>query len=386
LRVLYVNHTATVSGAERSLLDLLGALPAEVSATLAAPPGTLSELARGRGVPVRPIQGTAGSLRMHPVHTPTALAQMALAAVQVRRAAAALGVDVVHANSIRAGIVCALARAQAGTVVHIRDCLPPGRVTAATMRLIGAAASIVVANSAYTARWVRAAAPGANVEVVHNAVDLARFDPARIDRAAARAAIGAAEPTLLLGVVAQLSPWKGQDTAIEALARLLAQGVDAHLALIGTARFVAGATRFDNNAYVRDLRALAVERGVAERVLWLGEREDVAELIAALDLLLVPSWEEPFGRAVTEAMALEVPVLATEIGGPAEILAGGQGGILLPPREPVAWARAAAELAGDPSRRASLGRLGRDRAVAEFGLARHVEAMLGVYGRAQRSG
>jgi L-malate glycosyltransferase len=383
VKVLYVNHTATVSGAERSLLDLLGALPGEVSGTLATPTGTLSRMAGERGVPVRAIRGTAGSLRMHPLHTPKALAEMAIAAVQVRRAAARLNVDIVHANSIRAGIVCALARPAAATVVHVRDCLPPGAATSATMRLIAATATTVVANSEYTARWVRTVARNARTEVVYNGVDLARFDPARVDRSAVRAALGVADSTVLLGVVAQLSPWKGQDIAIETLARLREAGIDAQLALIGTARFVASSTRFDNEAYVRDLRALAGERRVADRILWLGEREDVAELVGGLDMMLLPSWEEPFGRAVIEAMALEVPVLATEVGGPAEILAGGRGGILLPPREPDAWAGAAIELARDASRRAALGGLGRERAERDFALPRHVESVLEVYREAR---
>ena len=61
---------------------------------------------------------------------------------------------------------------------------------------------------------------------------------------------------------------------------------------------------------------------------FLGEREDVPELIRALDILLLPSWEEPFGRALIEAMALEVPVIATSVGGPAEILDDGREGFL----------------------------------------------------------
>jgi len=382
LRILYVNHTATVSGGERSLLDLLGALPEEVQPTLAAPRGTLAELARGRGVPVREIRGTAGSLRLHPLHTPVALAEMALAAAQLRRAVAATGAELVHANSIRAGIVTALAGVAPPTVVHVRDCLPPGRASTATMRLIAARTSLLVANSRYTAATVTAAAPRARVEAVYNGVDEARFDPRRIDRAKLRAGLGdGAADQLLLGVVAQLTPWKGQDTAIRTLAALAAEGLDARLLLIGTARFVASATRYDNEAYVRELHELAGTLGVADRVLWLGEREDVAELIGALDMLLLPSWEEPFGRAVIEAMAMGVPVLATDLGGPAEILAGGRGGLLLPPRDAAAWGRAAAALAADPARRAELGRQGRERALADFTLGTHARAMAELYER-----
>jgi L-malate glycosyltransferase len=381
VRVLYVNHTATVSGGERSLLDLLTALPATVSPVLASPEGELASLARERGVPVETIHGTAGSLRLHPLHTSRALAEMALAARQVRRLAARSGAELVHANSIRAGIVCGLGRGAAPSLVHVRDCLPPGPLSTATMRLIAATATVVLANSRYTARSVLASAPAARVEVVYNAVDLARFDPERVDRESVRAGLGAGPACFLLGVVAQLTPWKGQDTAIRTLAALREAGVDARLLLIGTARFTDRATRYDNQSYVAELRTLATSLGVGERISWLGERDDVPQLIGALDLLLLPSWEEPFGRAVIEAMALGVPVLATDRGGPAEILEGGRGGLLLPPREASAWARAARELAADPARRARIGEEGRQRAAGEFGLGPHGAAVAALYER-----
>ncbi len=384
MRVLYVSHTAVVSGAERSLLDLLGALPADVQPLLAAPRGRLTQLAEQRGIATTQIRGTAGSLRVHPLHTPRALAEMALAGRQVRRAAARHRADVVHANSIRAGIVLALARLR-GTpaIVHVRDCLPPGRVSAATLRLIARTATRIVANSRYTAASVLAAAPGARIDVVHNPVDLQRFDPQAIDRRAARAGLGeaGADGRLLLGVVAQLSPWKGQDTAIEALALLVGEGVDAHLLLVGSAKFVARSTRFDNTDYVAGLHELVAREGLADRVWWLGEREDVPQLIGAMDGLLLPSWEEPFGRALIEAMALGVPVVATSVGGPAEIVEQGRQGYLVAPRRPGEWAQAIARLAQSPEAAAAMGRAGRERVRELFTIAHHVRATLDVYER-----
>lgn len=384
MRVIYANHTAEVSGAERSLLALVGALPDTVQPRLAAPRGRLSGDAERLGIPTTTITGTTGSLRLHPLHTPRALADMSAAALQVSRAARRHRTELVHANSIRAGIVLALARlSPAATVVHIRDCLPPSPVTTATMRLIAATATTLVANSEYTARWVRAAAPGACLEVVHNPVDLERWDPARIDRTRARAALGqAGERGLLLGVVAQLSPWKGQDTAIEALKLLREEDIDAHLLLIGSAKFVARATRFDNESYVAHLRKLVTDAGLDDRVSWLGEREDVPELVRALDVLLLPSWQEPFGRALIEAMALNVPVIATDVGGPAEIIEDGHEGYLVPPREPEAWAQALRRFAEDPKRGREIGRAGRRRVEREFTLERHVGRMLDVYDQA----
>ncbi len=384
MRILYVNHTAEISGAERSLLSLLGALPDSVQPRVAAPEGALQAAVEALGIPVTTITGTAGSLRLHPLHTPRAIAEMGLAAAQVRRAARRSGAELLHANSIRAGIVLGLARVpRVATVVHVRDCLPPGLMTTATMRLIVATATTIVANSQYTAHSVRAAVPSTPVEVVYNSVDLERFDPARIDRAGARARLDVM-PTdrLLLGVVAQLSPWKGQDTAIEALALLCREGIDAHLLLIGSAKFVARSTRFDNEAFLTRLRGMVADRGLEDRVSWLGEREDVPELMRALDVLLVPSWEEPFGRAVIEAMALEVPVIATNVGGPPEIIEHGREGFLLTPREPGIWADAIRILVESPDRGLEMGRAGRRRVQQAFTVDHHLARMLEVYERA----
>ena len=383
VNVLYVNHTEAISGAERSLLSLLAGLPREIAPLVASPRGRLAAAVEELGVPTLPIMGTAGSLRVHPLHTPVALAELSVAGAQVRRAAHGHRAEVVHANSIRAGIVLALAGPmRAAKVVHVRDCLPPGALSTATLRLIAASATAVVANSRYTAEAVRAVAPGARLQVIYNPVDLERFDPARIERARARAALGeAGARTLLLGVVGQLSPWKGQDTAIQALALLRARGIDAHLLLIGSAKFVARATRFDNRRYLARLHELVAREGLADRVSWLGEREDVPELVRALDALLLPSWEEPFGRALIEAMALGVPVIATNVGGPAEIVEDGREGFLLAPREPAAWAQAIAAIAADRERGLQMGRAGRRRVQQAFTVERHVADTLALYER-----
>jgi L-malate glycosyltransferase len=383
VKVLYVNHTAEVSGSERSLLSLLAALPPNVQARVASPPGALMQATERLGIPVTPITGTAGSLRLHPLHTPRALTDMSRAALQLRRAARRHHADVVHANSIRAGIELGLARVSpAGAVVHVRDCLPPGAMTKVTMRFIAATADAVVANSDYTANSVRASTPKAPLEVIHPALDLARFDPTGIDRAQARARLGPpGSRRVLLGVVAQLSPWKCQDTAIEALELLRERGVDAHLLLIGSAKFTAGSTRFDNETYVAGLRQLISGAGLEDRVSWLGEREDVPELMRALDALLLPSEEEPFGRALLEAMALEVPVLATNVGGPPELVRDGREGYLLAPREPAAWAEAAMRLIEQPEQAREMGRAGRRRVAEHFDIEHHVQATLALYER-----
>ena len=384
MKALYTNHVAAVSGSERSMLNLLGGLPANVQPLVACPQGSLMQAARELGVPVTPIVSTSGSLRLHPLHTPRAVAEMTVAARQIHTAARRFEAELVHANSIRAGIELALARVSpAASIVSIRDCLPPGGATVATMRLIARTATCVIANSRYTAELTRSYAPRARLEIVHPSIDVDAFDPARIDRANARARLGVAGTRrVLFGVVAQLTPWKGQDIAIEALRLLRERGVDAHLLLIGSAKFIARSTRFDNNAYVERLRQLITDAGLEDRVSWLGERSDVPELMRAMDALLLPSHEEPFGRALLEAMALEVPVLATNVGGPPELIRDGRDGYLLPPRDAAAWEQAIARVAEDPRLGRELGRAGRERVVKTFNIEDHVRAITDIYARA----
>jgi L-malate glycosyltransferase len=379
LNVLYVNHTSHVSGGERSLLTLLDGLPGEVEATVACPPGPLADAVRDQGVRWLSIPRVDGSLKLHPLHTPLAVASMARAAFAVGRHARAVGADLVHANSIRASLIALAATRLGGppTVAHIRDCLPPGRVSRVTRRLICSRSAVVLANSRYTAERFRVPGIATTVAVAHSPVDLARFDPDRVDRGAARAHLGLDDSTVALGVVAQLTPWKGQENAVRALALLRREVPDVRLLLAGSAKFVARATRFDNPTYVRRLHELVRELDLEQQVVFLGERQDVPELMRALDVLLVPSWEEPFGRTVVEGMAMGVPVAATAVGGPGEIIGSGEG-LLLPPREPQAWAEALQPLVEDRRRREAMGERGRESS-RRFAVTQHVQAVLGAY-------
>lgn len=380
MKVLYVNHTSQISGGERSLLTLLDALPAEVAAVAACPPGPLAEALRAARVSTHRLPGTSGSLRLHPWHTTRALAEMGRAALVLRRLAVRLGADLVHANTIRAGMVSALAARLGGppVVVHVRDCLPAGRATELTRRLVANAACLI-SNSAYTAQCFGAERAGALSRVAHSPVDMSRFDPALITREAARARLGLAAETPVLAVVAQLTPWKAQDDAVRALARLKESQPDVRLLLVGSTKFVARATRYDNRGYLRSLEELIAQLGVGREVLLLGEREDVPEILRAVDVALVPSWEEPFGRTMVEAMAMEVPVVATEVGGPAEVIRHGEHGLLLPPRDPARWAAELGRLIEQPELRRRMGRAGRLHATAEFSAQRHAERVVAAY-------
>lgn len=385
MRVLCVDHTGAVSGAQHSLLDLLiGLREQDVNVRLACPlTGPLAGRARSLGVPVDAIPGTDGSLKLHPRETPRALARMSVAAVCTARHARRMGAEVIHANSIRAGLLTVPAAriSSVPSVVHLRDRLPRSTVADVSLRLIATGAQIVAANSRYTADGVRAVSDRGHVRVVYNPVNLARFDRSAVNRIVARGRLGLAEDAFVTAVIGQITPWKGQIEAVETLARLRQKHPQARLLIVGEPKFVSAATRYDNRAYFAEIQRIVAAEGLEESVHLLGERADIPNIMSALDALLVPSWEEPFGRVVVEAMALGLPVVATSVGGPAEIIHDGVDGLLLAPRNPERWVNAISHLVDSPALRISLGEAATSRA-QDFALPNHVSAMRAIYNEA----
>jgi glycosyltransferase involved in cell wall biosynthesis len=365
MRVLYLNHTGEMSGAEHSLLTLLEGLPDGVSPVVACPRGPLKRATAAIGIPVEPVAGTHASLRLHPLRTPGAIGEMLSSGWRIRNIARRLGADLIHGNSIRAGLIAGMARRLGGppAVAAIHDQLPATRVSRLTQRTIAANLDMALACSQYVADPFEALGSGLRVRVVYNPIDLGRFDPTRISREEARSRLGFADTTVLLGVIGQITPWKAQDDAVRIVSQLKAGHPEIRLLLVGSPKFESA--RYDNQVYAHRLKELISSLGLQEEVLWLGEREDIPEILRALDIVLVPSWEEPFGMVVIESMAMELPVIATQAGGASEVVTPPKNGLLLPPRHPDVWAEAIADLAERPDERESMGRAARER-VAEF--------------------
>ena len=386
MRVLFLSHTGRMSGGERALLELLRGLPGEVSPVVATPPGALASALRQAGADVTTVPAAEGSLRLHPLHTPIAVAAIARSALAVGRIARREGADVIHANSIRSGLVAVLAHRLGAPppVVYVHDCLPDSRVANATRRAILRGAGVVLANSDHTAANFAAGLPRADVRTTYNGmidesgrlVELDGAEPPEREEARARLGL-AGEP--LLGVVAQITPWKGQDTAIDAIPAVRREHPGARLLLAGEAKFTGAGTRFDNRAHLERLRARVAELELADHVEFLGERRDALDVIAALDVLLAPSWEEPFGRTIVEAMSVGTPVVATSVGGPAEIVEDGLSGRLVPPRNAPRLAEAVLDLAADPDRRRRMAEEGRRAAATRFTLRAHAGDVIAAY-------
>lgn len=317
-------------GSDHALLRLLRSLPTAVAAHVAVPadPPLRPELeAAGATVHVVPMRRitTSGGLGwwiLYALGWPVAVGRLWCLGRRVRA-------DVVHTNSLHSwyGWAAALLLRRPH-VWHAREVVTQSGPALRLERLLTRRfATLVVAASDTVARQL----PEARVEVVLDDADRDAFQPARAG--AFRAGAGLADGTPLVVAASRLDTWKGLGVALDAWPEVRARRPDAVLAVAGAA--VAGKEQFADG-----LRRRAI---ATEGVLWLGERPDVADLLADADVVVALSTTpEPWGLSVVEALACGVPVVATELGGHVEILrlASPGAGLLVPPADAPATASA----------------------------------------------
>jgi glycosyltransferase involved in cell wall biosynthesis len=203
--------------------------------------------------------------------------------------------------------------------------------------------------------------PAAKIEVVYNAVDLARIEVEAPPGMRGELGGGGQGPLVL--TPARLDAQKGHRTLFEAIPQV----PDATFVLAGE-----GPER-------ERLEALAAQLGISDRVRFLGRREDVPELLAACDVFALPSLYEGSSLAVLEAMAAGIPIVSSAIGGTEELVEDGRSGLLVAPGDAEALAAALRRVLGDPGLRKSLAGHARER--VEAGLTREATAdqVTGVY-------
>lgn len=210
-------------------------------------------------------------------------------------------------------------------------------------------------------------APG-RIETIHNGVDTERHRPADDDRRRRmRSRLGYSDDDILFGSVGTLYWIKDPETLLQAAAEVCKRHPRAAFLWVGDGRLR------------QSLRAGAERMGLDGRVRYLGRRDDVADILAALDVFVLPSIIEGLSYSILEAMATGLPVVATRVGGNPELIRDGREGLLLPPRRPQQLAGALITLAGDIRLRRRLGAAGRRRVEERFSLRKMVDRYQGMY-------
>lgn len=220
--------------------------------------------------------------------------------------------------------------------------------------------------------------PAERIRRLYLGIDPAPYAP-RLEaagRAALRRELGVPEEAVAIGLPGRLTPGKGQEVWIEALARLVETRPELswHGVLIGGLTAEEGS----DEAHVAALRGSVAERCLESRITFTGFRRDLPRLFEGLDIVCVPSRNEAFGLTVIEAMAAGKAVIGSDSGAIPELL-DVETGRLAPPEAPAAWAEALAELAGDAGLRRRLGEAARRRVEKDFTLAAHVARLVEEY-------
>lgn len=190
--------------------------------------------------------------------------------------------------------------------------------------------------------------PAHKLHVLPNGIhagDFRQRDPQL--RAQLAASLGLAPDTQLVGFVGRLNWAKDLGTMVDAFARVHAQRKDVALVLAGE-----GSER-------GAVEAAIAQAGIGDRVFLLGDRNDIPQLLPAFSMFAMSSISEGYSIALLEACACALPIVATRVGGNAEIVADGVNGLVVPPRDPEALAAAMVSLLDDPQRAADMGHAGR---------------------------
>ncbi|MDQ7041458.1 MAG: glycosyltransferase family 4 protein [Rhodothermus sp.] len=347
LRVLFLDHSAALGGAELYLLDLAPAF-APPGKVLLLEEGPFYEKLRAAGIPVEVIAAPEKVRRVvreaGPSSALRAVPGLLRLAWQVARKARAF--DLIYANSQKALVVGSLAArmARRPLVWNLHDVLTTAHFSRLNIRLAVTLANqfgrLVIANSEASREAFRQAGGRLPVAVVPNGFDVQRFAPKPPEQIAAlRQALGLS-PGPVVGLFSRLAPWKGQHVLLEALAQL----PEVQALLVGEALFQ------EEQRYAQQLRERAAQDDLHGRVHFLGFREDVPLLLQLVDVVVHTSIApEPFGRVIVEGMLARRPVIATRGGGAVEIVRDGETGLLVPPGDVQALAAAIRHLLDHPA-------------------------------------
>jgi glycosyltransferase involved in cell wall biosynthesis len=203
--------------------------------------------------------------------------------------------------------------------------------------------------------------PPGLVGLIYNGVDVSRFCLPE-SRSTVRSALDLSPETVVLSMVGNLIPYKGHQDLLEALA-LASQTLQQDWRLLVIGR---------DDGIGQQLQAQAAALGLGDKIVFLGSRADVPQLLQASDVSLLCSHQEGFSNAILEGMAAGLPMIVTDVGGNAEAVLNGETGIVVPARDPAALAQAIARLVNDAGTRRTLGAAARERAISDFSIDRCV--------------
>lgn len=361
-RVLTVYHRAnTFGGSFNSVVDVLRHVDRQRfhPVTMVPGPGNCADLFRAMGLEVtfRAEHSGERSLRY--------LQALATFAWYLRRAHVAL-MYVSDYVTWRSAELVAARLLDIPRVVHVRSPREQGYADPELLH-----ASFIVGNSEATLAGLRRHVPADRLRVVYNFVDLDRF----ASGCDIRHQFFDGHPPVV-GFVGVFRPEKGIEYFMDMARVVHASHPDVRFLAVG------GDSAVEDQGWLDRMRQRATDLGIADVVCFTGSRDDIPDVMHSIDVLVVPSLNEGFGRVIVEAAAAAVPTVGANAAGIPEVIRDGTTGLLVPPRDGVGTARAVQALLDDPHRRRRLGEAARANAAEHFAPATQIAKLQGIWAEA----
>jgi glycosyltransferase involved in cell wall biosynthesis len=230
-------------------------------------------------------------------------------------------------------------------------------------KLILSRASVILANSKFVhAITIRTGLPRQKISTIYNGVDLTRFDIKDHEITNLRTQLGVPKGKLVIGFVGRLGSERKNELLVYKLVGELNQRFQ------GITCLVLGGSYDGKDKTFNRCKTDAKKFGKGADIRLLGQRYDVPAILSLIDLLLVPSRQEPFGRVVLEGMAAGVPVIGSNEGGIPEMIIDGHNGFLRSPDDLMGWLEIAEVLLRDPATRKRIAENGKKTVEEKFTL------------------
>lgn len=285
-------------------------------------------------------------------------------------------IDILHSHMFRSSLFSApIARFCRVPVViettHVRETWRKGWLKSKFVidrnvaRLIDRFIAVSEANAHYLLNEKKI--PARKVSVIQNGCSLERVDPSRAKPEGIRERIGFSKDDVVLLAMARLEPQKGHNILLQALSLLHKDFPNVRLVCLGT-----GTLKNELAQYTKDLN-------IESHVRFMGFQPNVADWLAAADISVLPSFYEGLPLTAIETLAARVPLVATAVDGTPEVVIHGETGLLVPPGDPQAMARAISRLVQEPELRSKLALRGRNWVLERFTIQRQIEQTTQLY-------
>ena len=363
--ILYLSDSVNLWGARRSLLDLLKNIDRKKFSisVVCGKEGPLTDKLKEENIDYATIPLPLWRKVKNLPHIPSSI----LSLVKLVKEK---DIHIIHCNShgVNPYGVIAGKLTNARVICHIRDIITPDKIK---KYFLNYSDKIITISDFQKKVFSRYPTINKRVSLVYNGIDTSIFYRCKTTEILKfRKKLNIGEKDFLVGCVGQISSLKGQDYLIKAVPLVLKKIPSTKFLLCGEVR---------RERDKGKIESLVEKLGVRKNIIFLGWREDLPIVYSSLDVLAFPTLKEAFGRAAVEAMACEVPVIATRVGGVPEIVEDGKTGILIPPQTHIQLADAIIKLLQDSKMRKNMGKEGRKRVQKNFNIAKTVNGVENIY-------